>query len=113
MKIFRIEVPLSVNEANFSAFLLDNPSLFRGALNSRAKDHDPRSEVDTIRIIDVHVDLQQAIIHYEVDFCFRHGCQDLVHSDTHRRQVTARREGRSFVFEVDSPTEARSTENEF
>lgn len=113
MKIFRIEVPLSVDEANFSAFLLANPSLFREALNGRAKDHDPRSEVETIRITNVHVDLQQAIIHYEVDFCLRHGCQDLVHFDTHRRRVTARREGRSFVFEPDSPAETRSTENEF
>jgi len=113
MKIFRIEIPLSVDEVDFSGFLLANPSLFREALNGRAKDHDPRSEVDLIRITDVHVDVQQAIIHYEVDFCLRHGCQDLVHSDTHRRKVTARLEGRSFVFEVDSPTEARSTENEF
>ncbi len=113
MNVIRIEVPLSVDDIDVSDYLRSNWALYRDALNGRSKDHDPRSEVDTIRITEVKVDSHHAIIGYEVDFCIRHGCQDRVDSDTYRRQVTASRDGRSFVFQSDSPAESRSTDEEF
>ncbi len=113
MSAIQIEVPSSVDEIDISDYLRSNWTLYRQALNGRSKDHDPRSEVDTSRITDVQVDSDRAAIRYEVDFCIRHGCQDRVDSDTHRRQITARRDGRCFVFQCDSPAETRSTDEEF
>ncbi|MCY2975931.1 MAG: hypothetical protein NTW52_14845 [Planctomycetota bacterium] len=113
MNAIRIEIPLSVDDLDFTDYLQSNWALYRQALNGRSKDHDPRSEVDTIRITEVHLDSNHAVIGYEVDFCIRNGCQDRVDSDTHCRQVIARRDGRCFVFQSDSPAETRSTDEEF
>ena len=109
----RIDIPQSIAEKDLRDYLLANSILFRLALNGRAKDHDPRSEVDTIRITDIKIDSHQAIIFYEVDFCLQLGCQDLTNSDTHRRRVTAHRQGNCFSFEQDTPPESRTTGEEF
>jgi len=112
-EIIRVEIPEFVSQDHIAEFLLANQSSFYGAFNRRAKEHDVRSEIDNVRVTGVQIEIDRVIIAYEIDFCLRYECQDLEHSDTHRRSITGKRDGRTLIFQLSEPAESRSTSDEF
>jgi len=113
LEIIRVEIPTFVSQNNIAEFLLANQSEFYGAFNRRVKDHDVRSEVDKVRVTGIEIEIDRVIIAYEIDFCLRYGCQDLEHTDTHRRSITGKRDGRTLIFQPNEPAESRTTSDEF
>lgn len=109
----RFEIPEHIAEEDFADYIANNSDEYYGAFDQTANEHDDRSSVDGINVINVELTEDEVHIEYEVDYSAYHGCRDKNYADTDERELFGTRNGRVITFDKFVFPQKRSTFDEF